>query len=122
MTISELLDQEKRISAYIEEFIESLVNKIESTPVDGVKPISKSPNCYVVKLSTIKNNNLMISPEYYSPVSQARYVRHALEYCKTATAMMEKIDQIAYDRFVRINGVRYFLNDHTVNILKEATL
>ena len=122
MNITEILNQEQKIAAYMEEFVDALVKKIETTPVDGVQPVSKSPNCFVIRLSTIQSNNLVLSPEYYSPVSQAHYVRQAFDCCKTVTSLLEKINQIAADGYVKINGNRYPINKHTISILKEATL
>lgn len=119
MNIQDILYQEQRIAVYMEEFVDALVKKIETTPVNGVQPVSKSPNCFVVRLSTIRRNNLVLSPEYYCPVSQAHYIRLALDYCKTATSLLEKINQIAADGYVKINNNRYLLNKNTIQILQD---
>lgn len=49
------------------------INAIDFS-ISGVTPISDSPNIFTVKLSTIANNNHILSPEYYNVNAQKRRI------------------------------------------------
>ena len=116
MDIEKIIEQEKTVAAYINEFVDTLVKTIETTPIEGVTVQSVSVNTFSVKLSTIRDNGLVMSAEYYSPVSQARLIRKALESCKTATDLYNKLQRLITEKAViltnggNISDTRYSLN------------
>lgn len=140
MDLQKIMEQEKTVEAYISEFVNTIVKTIETTPVEGVTVLSASVNAFSVKLSTIKKDNgLIMSAEYYSPVSQARLIRKALEPCKTATDLYNKLQKLIAEKVVVITNSgnlsdaryplnmlklqyknRYYLNKQTISILEGA--
>lgn len=116
--IQKLVEVERYIADMIKRITSEIRNEIETNPMDGVTPLGN--RCYSVKLSTVSNNGLIMSPEYYSATKQAEYVEEYLGNCKTATDLISRIDKMIAEKTIKRTGndiVR--LNDKTIGILKK---
>ena len=117
MELSILLETEKQFYAKVVAAKKELIQEIAETPIPGVKVLGN--NCFQVKLSTIRDNRLIMSPEYYSPTSQADLIRSAINPDDTATKLFEKINKIISEGYIVVSRTKHTLNPQTIQILKR---
>lgn len=67
------------------------INAIDFS-ISGVTPISDSPKIFTVKLSTIANNNHILSPEYYNVNAQKQRILAIID--NKNTDIFKAIDQL----------------------------
>lgn len=83
--------------------------------MSGITPLGNI--CFLVKLSTLENNRFNLSPEYYSPDTQADTVGNYLKGSKTATEFISRIDRLITEKKLKEGCNTTFLNGKTIEIL-----
>lgn len=119
MKLSRLVETEKRFYAEVVAAKRELLQTIAETPIPGVKILGN--NCFEISLSTVKSNRFIMSPEYYSPTSQANLIQSAINPDDTATKLFRKINKIITDEYVVVSKTKHTLNPQTLRILQEFT-
>lgn len=120
-TISEALRIEKQIACILTEIKQSVVQDIRASEPQGVNRITD--NTCTVSFTSLardaKRRSVILSPEYYIPASQAKYVEKALSGVHTATDLAKRLASLIKDNKVTINGDACLLNETTISILKK---
>lgn len=117
MNLAEIINREKETALHVENLITDIVCDIATQPSPGVKPLCG--NCFTVSLSTVRQNGLIMSADYYSPKAQAKAVDFNLSGAKTATDLVIKLNRAITDKAITINKTKYLLNPTTIGILKK---
>lgn len=114
--MNEILEIEKQIEEMICSISAQACAEIENSPMPGVKKLGG--NAVAVKLSEVmKNHNLILTPEYYIPESQARVVATALSGVKRASELQKKVMEMLRTKSVKIGGNTHVLNPQTLAVL-----
>ena len=90
---------------------------LKETKLDGVSSLGNG--CQSVSLSTIANNELILSPEYYSPETQAKLVGEYLSSAETGTALMSRIQDLTQKGYIKKGNNHERLNPKTISVLKR---
>lgn len=69
------------------------INAIDFS-IEGVKPISNAPRCFSVSLSSIANNNFILSAEYYDVESQKKHILDIVDGKKDVFAALEQLKTV----------------------------
>ena len=73
------------------------INNIDFS-IPGVDPISDSPRIFTVKLSTIADNNHILSPEYYDAESQKQHVFNIINKNDNVLETIEKLKSVVNNK------------------------
>lgn len=114
MNIPEVLKIEQTIRDLVSNIRGQVVDSIKERPLEGVEKVSDRPDCFTISFSALQQGGIL-SPQYYSPVSQARAVEQALSGVETASELMKKVTKMINTEHIR----EFPLNKETVRILKE---
>lgn len=117
--ISKIQELENSIQKIIAKIKSEIRSEISDSAMEGITHISKSPRTCVVKLSTLRANNMTMSPEYYIPESQADLVEQKLSSAKTVTEMLKAINDMMSSGYVKIGQNRHKLNPKTIDVLRK---
>ena len=116
--IKKALKEEKKLAAMMDRLKEDIVRQVREAPaLEGVRQMpGPGLNCAVVRRSAISRSpNLQLSPEFYLQGAQARLVQAAIAPCKTVSALMERVDELASAKKTRVGA----LNENTVRVLSS---
>lgn len=113
--MNEILKIEKQIEEMICSISAQACAEIENSPMPGVKKLGG--NAVAVKLSEVRKHNLILTPEYYIPESQARVVATALSGVKRASELQKKVTEMLRTKSVKIGGNTHVLNPQTLAVL-----
>lgn len=119
LNIKDILDIEQKIANMIEDIKNQIFTEINNNQIDGVNVLKKNPTIFTIKLSTIKENNMILSPEYYSPESQSKFIQSQLSSCKTISSLYRKINEIITNKYVVIKSTKQPLNPKTIQVLEK---
>lgn len=114
-----LLQAEKTARSCLAAAREDLVSEIREAKLPGVKKISGSPRCVVVRLSAL-TDGMNLSPRYYIQESQADAVNMVLLKRTTASSFLAALDDMVHSRKAKVGNDATTLNDETLRILWEA--
>ena len=117
--VNEILALESRINQLIADIRNDICERVENEGFEGVKTLSKNPNCFIVSFKTINANGSVLSAEYYSQPKQAEYVRCSLEPAKTLHAVIKKLREIVETRQVKIGANKHAINPVTINVINS---
>lgn len=127
MTLNEIFEMEKQTGLALKQFKADIVASIagaDMLPGITVPENADSLRIAYVSLSTIRNNNLSLSPETYIPRAQADLVEQAIRNIPTALQTFEKLRELAAKKSVTVSsgGCKYTtqLNTNTVAALEKA--
>ena len=117
VNVNDIISLEKKIAAMVEEIKSDVCGEIASSTPDGVT--LKGSNMATVSISTIMKNNLILSPEYYIPISQANLVQDKLSGVKSVTDFTRIVQEMCDTGYCKIGANRHKLNPYTVQILQK---
>lgn len=113
------LEHEEQAQRTLKEAVKAAILAVKDTPSEGVTITSTSPLCGTIRFSTIKENGLVLSPEFYLQESQARLVQNKLEKAKTVNQVLGSIKDMVDTGRVHVTGMTYQLNRTTIDVLKQ---
>ena len=113
------LEHEEQAQRTLKEAVKAAILAVKDTPSEGVTITSTSPLCGTIRFSTIKENGLVLSPEFYLQESQARLVQNKLEMAKTVNQVLGSIKDMVDTGRVHVTGMTYQLNRTTIDVLKQ---
>lgn len=114
-----LLQAEKAAQSYLAAAREDLVAEIREAKLAGVKKISDSPRCVVVRFSAL-SSNLNWSPEHYIQESQAEAVNMVLLKQTSASSFLAALDDMVHTGKAKVGKNATTLNEETLRILRET--
>lgn len=121
---------EKLLTALeMEKDVESIVKKVKNQiyedlnnaePLEGVKRMNSSVSCASVSFSALTKKNLILSPEYYLPDSQANAVKRKLDLCRTASDLLRALSEmVSLEKCEVGKNFSARLNPNTISVLKQ---
>lgn len=113
------LEHEEQAQRTLKEAVKAAILAVKDTPSEGVTITSTSPLCGTIRFSTIKENGLVLSPEFYLQESQARLVQNKLKKAKTVNQVLGSIKDMVDTGRVHVTGTTYQLNRTTIDVLKQ---
>lgn len=119
---SELITLQKQISDMVRRIREDIIDDIQNgEPLGGVS-VSRNKGLQVVevKLSTVVNNGMVLTPCYYIPAKQAELVERALANVSDPVVLRDKISSMVENKAVRFSEGTYSLNPRTLAILSQV--
>lgn len=114
-----LLQAEKTAQSCLAAAREDLVAEIREAKLPGVKKISSSPRCVVVRFSAL-SGGMNWSPRHYIQESQAETVNMVLLKRTTASSFLAALDDMIHSGKAKIGNDVTTLNDETLRILRET--
>ncbi len=114
-----LLQAEKTAQSCLTPIREDLVAEIREAKLPGVKKISSSPRCVVVRLSALSGST-NLSSRHYIQESQAEAVNMVLLKRTTASSFLAALDDMIHSGKAKVGSDATTLNDETLRILREA--
>lgn len=114
-----LLQAEKTAQSCLAAVREDLVSEIRKAKLSGVRKISDSPRCVVVRLSAL-SDGMNLSPRHYIQESQANAVNMVLLKRTTASSFLAALADMIHSGKAKIGNDTTTLNDETLRILREA--
>lgn len=117
-SVQEAIALEGRLKALADSIVVDIVEEIRRHPLAGVRQLSVSPSCFVVRFSSLLGENW--SPEFYSAESQARLVESALRGLRdfSVHGIVAKIRQMVSASYVSVDHTPYGLNPETLAVLR----
>ena len=115
----ELLQAEKTAQSCLAATREDLVAEIREAKLPGVKKVSSSPHCAVVRFSAL-SGSMNWSPQHYIQESQAEAVNMVLLKRTTASSFLAALDDMIRSRKAKVGNDATTLNDETLRILRKA--
>lgn len=110
------LAAEKRIKEMVGELEESIVTDTKNKNVDGVEKVNDFIG--IVNFTTLVNNAVW-GAEYYLQSVQANYIKRSLNSIESVYELISKIERMIEDKKVKVNGETCYLNDQTIEVLKN---
>ena len=116
MTLKQIIEAENSFSKVIDELKKSIVTEIEETPIEGVQKINSIIS--IVSFSALSKGTILTA-EYYISDAQAHYINDALKSVSTAASFIKKLQEMIDKKSVILKGIKYPLNEQTIEILKK---
>lgn len=115
MKIENIIKQEEKIKETINKLKKEIYSLVQKSEFPNVKKISS--NIVIVKASNLVNN--IWSPEFYIPVTQAKYIEQALDNITTGTTFIKKLTEMVEQKGVKINYHFHPFHPVVIEILKK---
>lgn len=116
-SLDEILELERKIAALVENVKRACAEEVLDADMIGVKKTGNG-SC-IISLSTIRDNGLILSAEYYLQEAQAGYISQALKNTNSVSEFQTKIRTMCENKYVKIGQNRHLLNPNTVEVLKH---
>lgn len=110
------LAAEKRIKEMVRELEESIIIDTKNKNVDGVEKVNDFIG--VVNFTTLINHAVW-GAEYYLQSIQANYIKRSLNSIESVYELISKIERMIEDKKVKVNGETCYLNNSTIEVLKN---
>lgn len=116
MKFKELKELQERLYKQLEDIKNETVSAVaDAKPLDGVKSYGSFST---VRLSTIANNNMILTPEYYMSETGAELIKKKLENIKTIDQFEKTINEIVKKKCVTIGNHHYPINNNIIKCLE----
>ena len=117
--IQEALKQEKLLNELLQRIRKAISEELMmAEEMPGVKTVPAPFPCVVVRRSALsQSNGLILSAEYYSPISQARIVDKKLVSSTSVEDLIARVMEMIETKQVKIGTEQHPLNPQTIKIL-----
>lgn len=113
--LKDIIAQENRVA----EMIASVKDSIRMDLTGSKLPQAMPDGSMMVTINLSQLERGILSPEYYIPEVQAKYVDDALKSVSTASSFVKKLSEMVERKGVLIGFNFYPLNSNTIRILKK---
>lgn len=110
------LATEKRIKEMVRELKGSIVADTKNKNVDGIEKVNDFIG--IIDFTTLINHGVW-GAECYLQSVQANYIERSLNNIETVCGLISKIERMVEDKKVKVNGETCYLNDSTIEVLKN---
>ncbi len=110
------LATEKRIKEMVRELKENIVADTKNKNVDGIEKVNDFIG--IIDFTTLINHGVW-GAECYLQSVQANYIERSLNNIETVCGLISKIERMIEDKKVKVNGETCYLNDLTIEVLKN---